>query len=224
MKGLIVIALLPLLVPARSAAQGAATPDIFPGARNLANFSLPATMPTNVMAPSFTGFGSTFGLSSRFDAAGAIGVYRWVPSPYYDENGYLGNYSEAGFHFPTKVSVGIGVFWPEVPAVPPSPPQPMRSELREYHWPGSTGNRTVAFSIVGNDATVHPAIAVWVQDSMVCFTTTGGAGGQLPLAAVDRERTRRANAEQHLTLPLPAETRKSAIDSTLSPTSLPGIS
>jgi hypothetical protein len=95
-----------------------------------------------------------------------------------------------------------------------APAPPVQSEIHEYSWPisgdysGATANGPIAdpsplFSIVSKDGTVAHARALWIQDSIVHFTTVDGSGGQLPLDAVDRESTHRANAEHNLRLPLP---------------------
>ena len=86
----------------------------------------------------------------------------------------------------------------------PDPPAPVRPEIREYQWPNAGASPVAAFSIVAKEGTVHNATAVWMQDGMICFFTPEGVADQLPIGAVDRERTQQLNAVHDLKLPLPA--------------------
>ena len=90
------------------------------------------------------------------------------------------------------------------PVIIQPPPPPVRPELHEYKWPDSSGDTAAAFVIMMADGSVHPAIAVWVQDNTINYITPEGAGGRLGLQSVNREGTRLANAAKHLTLWLPA--------------------
>ena len=91
------------------------------------------------------------------------------------------------------------------PALEPvsPPPPPATPVVREYSWPDSASGSATAFAIVSKDGTVHRAIAVWVQDDSLCFTTLHGVGQQLPLNDVDGKATTRINAELKLKLPMP---------------------
>jgi hypothetical protein len=77
--------------------------------------------------------------------------------------------------------------------------------VQEYSWPDSGSGSVTAFAIVSKDGTVHRAIAVWVQDDNLCFTTPTGIGQQLPLNEVDGKATTRINAELKLKLPMPLQ-------------------
>jgi hypothetical protein len=94
-----------------------------------------------------------------------------------------------------------------VPALEPAspPPPPATPVVQEYSWPDSDRGSATAFAIVSKDGTVHRAIAVWVQDESLCFTTPNGIGQQLPLNKVDGKSTTRMNAELKLKLPMPLQ-------------------
>jgi hypothetical protein len=77
--------------------------------------------------------------------------------------------------------------------------------VREYSWPDSGSRGATAFAIVSKDGTVHRAIAVWVQDDSLCFTTPNGIGEHLALNDVDGKATTRINAELKLKLPMPLQ-------------------
>jgi hypothetical protein len=97
------------------------------------------------------------------------------------------------------------VLMPQLAMPPPPPPPPARPEIRDYHWPASTNDSTATtFSIVSKDHRVRSAIAVWVQGGLLCYTAPDGSSGRVPLDEIDRDATRRSNAEKRLSLPLPA--------------------
>ncbi len=146
-----------------------------------------------------SGFGSSLEQRRGLDLTnggnfGGYGLLGWPAYPYLDGYGYS--------TYQTQPNVVLATPYPEVPAFTPPPP-PVRSQMHEYHWPSSGDDPKAALSIVSTDGSVHHAIAVWVQDSMVCFVTPDGGGGHLPLSNVNRELTNQANKQQNLNLPLP---------------------
>jgi hypothetical protein len=199
------------LFPAHSSAQrvfihaGSGTPTGFSG-----NFGLPPVgpiPPLGLTTPGFSGLGRNFnrfgfggfgGLGfGGFGGLGFGGFGYGFPGFY---GGYGGDYGEAYQSAPNVI-----VLVPQQEGgAPQPPPEPARPEIREYKQPESAGTQTpAAFSIVSRDGMVRPAAAVWVQAGVVNYITPDGADGELPLASVDREATRRANAEKQLTLQLP---------------------
>jgi hypothetical protein len=96
------------------------------------------------------------------------------------------------------------------PVIIQPPPPPVRPELHEYKWPDSNGDTAAAFVLMMADGSVHPAIAVWVQDNTINYITPEGAGGRLGLHSLNREGTRLANAAKHLTLWLPGGSQSGA--------------
>jgi hypothetical protein len=125
-------------------------------------------------------------------------------SPYPD---YYGDYWDSSldghddYYAPRPSAVFI-----TPPAEPVSPPPPpVTPVVLEYSWPDSGSGSATAFTIVSKDGAVHRAIAVWVQDERLCFTTPQGVGQQLSLTEVDGKATTRTNAELKLKLPMPLQ-------------------
>jgi hypothetical protein len=124
-----------------------------------------------------------------------VSGYPWI---------YGDNAGDYGDGFQAQPPPSIIVVMPQVEQPPPPPPPPVRSEIREYHWPSSSGDSSGrAFSIVRKDHGVRSAIAVWVQGRFLCYAAPDGSRGRVPIDEVDREATRRINAEKQLNLPLP---------------------
>jgi hypothetical protein len=92
-----------------------------------------------------------------------------------------------------------------------APPQPtasapVRSEMREYHWPSSgSDSSATTFSFVSKDGRVQSATAVWVQGNALFYYTPDHSTGRILIDSIDREATRQLNAGKHLNLWLPPE-------------------
>ena len=169
--------------------------------------------PSNIAVPPLTNVGSS--LTSYHPSLGGrlsgllrahhdqgqfslpVSGYPWI---YGDDNaGYYGD----GFQAQPPPSMIVVMPQVEQPP-PPVPPPPVRSEIHEYHWPSSSGDSNGrAFSIVRKGHGVQSAIAVWVQGRFLCYTAPNGSSGRVAIDEVDREATRRINAEKQLYLPLP---------------------
>jgi len=91
------------------------------------------------------------------------------------------------------------------PPPPPPPPEPVRPVTHDYSWPAQASDAAKVFSLVLKDGTVRFAIAVWIQDDMLHYVMQDRTAGRTPLDALDREATRRLNAEGRLNLTLPPE-------------------
>jgi len=78
--------------------------------------------------------------------------------------------------------------------------------LHEYNWPASASDRASAFSLVSKDSKVSRAIAVWIQDGALHYETEEGTVRSMTLESIDREATRKLNAESGLRLSLPPVT------------------
>jgi hypothetical protein len=86
---------------------------------------------------------------------------------------------------------------PPQPASPPPPPAPIRSEMRDYHWPSSDSNSsTTPFLIVSKDGRVQSAMVVWVQDNTLHYIKPEGGKGRMPIDSIDRRATRQRNGKQ----------------------------
>jgi len=136
---------------------------------------------------------SDFGDYDRYSDGG------WLYPDYYDD---YWDSSLYGHDAPYDFHPDLALVMPaQEPASPPPPPA--TPVVLEYSWPDSGSGSATAFAIVSKDGTVHRAIAVWVQDDNLCFTTPHGIGQQLPLNEVDGKATTRINAELKLKLSVP---------------------
>jgi hypothetical protein len=86
---------------------------------------------------------------------------------------------------------------------PPPPAEPPRPVVRDYNWPNADPNAGAAFSLAGKDGTTRQAVAVWVQDNQVRYTTEGGKTAVMAADAIDCGATEQLNARNHLRLALP---------------------
>jgi len=127
--------------------------------------------------------------------------FGWQYSDYY----YQGYWDSAFYGRDTYEAAPSGADL-IMPALEPEspPPPPATPVVQEYSWPPDSDSGSAAtFAIVSKDGTVHRALAVWIQDESLCFTTPNGIGQQLPLNEVDGKATTRKNAELKLKLPMP---------------------
>jgi hypothetical protein len=102
--------------------------------------------------------------------------------------------------YPAQSSPPVVIMMPAIPIPPPPPPSPVS---HEYSWPGSAQSSGTTFAIASKDGSVRYAGSVWVSNGALQYTDPDGAEGRLDLGAVDRETTRRLNAERGLTLQIP---------------------
>jgi len=132
-----------------------------------------------------------------------IGGYSSLFDPFYGGS-YAGYYGDG---YQVQPSPSIIVLMPQLEMLQPPapPPPPIRPETREYHWPASTDVATATtFSIVSKDRRVQSAVAVWVQDRVLCYVAPDGSSGRMQIDSIDRAATTKRNAEHQLTLWLPA--------------------
>jgi hypothetical protein len=123
------------------------------------------------------------------------GGYGYYPGFYTDYDGGA---------YPPPASPGVVyVMPPPAPTPPPEPAQPVLHDYTKENGPEAAGAPT-EFAIVGKDHVTRRAVAVWTQGGALHYIDPDGAGGQLPLGAVDREATRQANAAVGLKLQVPA--------------------
>jgi hypothetical protein len=120
----------------------------------------------------------------------------------------FGDYGSYSSYAPTAAMITqppaaapVAATAPPTFTLPAPPPQPV---VQVYHWPEPPASENDAvFSIVTNDGVVHQATLAWVQGDRLHFNLPDGGTSQLPLASISRKATKAANAEKHLTLPLP---------------------
>ncbi len=122
----------------------------------------------------------------------------WLPGAYDEDQG--------GDYEPYQATPSMLVVMPE--AQPAPPPRVVQGEVRDYtktNPPETEQGPPAEFSILGKDHIAHPAVAAWAQDGTLYYVDADGAGGKMPLSAVDREATRQANSAKGLRLQVSAE-------------------
>ena len=124
--------------------------------------------------------------------------------PFYARNDGEGNQANVTLATPQGVATP--------PLAPPPLPLPVRSEMREYHWPSSASNSSATtFSLVSKDGRVESAAMVWVQDDALYYVTPDGRNGSMPIDSIDREASRRRNEDRPISwLPTEDRTKTSA--------------
>jgi hypothetical protein len=80
----------------------------------------------------------------------------------------------------------------------------------EYNWPAPANEAAQVFSLVSRNGTVQFAIAVWMQDDVLHYVAPDLSLGRTGLDAIDRDATRRLNAQSGLNLWLPPRWSTSA--------------
>jgi len=224
MKETIVFAtMVAILVPTYAVAQrGSVAAGIGRGIGSSGTVGRPSARPFNGSGRGVNGFRRNFGRGA-FGGSGGFRNSEWNDFgwPYFDLDDY--------FNLPPDCEAGNQLQPNSIVVMPIEGVQPVdppaQPEIHEYSWPSPgdlpvttpnlEGRIAVApprpasdgpgplFSIVSKDGTVFRARALWVQVSIVHFTTVDGGVGQLPLDGVDRESTHQANADRNLKLPLP---------------------
>ena len=117
---------------------------------------------------------------------------------------YPATYSAPADAAPAGVTI-IQQFVPPVPAVAAEQPSVI-PQIREYAAPvaPASGAEPATFAIVLKNGSVLSAAAVTVQGNALQIVDPDGEHRRVPLDAIDRETTRRRNAERNLRLQLPA--------------------
>ncbi|MDP8989089.1 MAG: hypothetical protein M3N41_03285 [Acidobacteriota bacterium] len=175
----------------------------------------PATLrpPSPASRPSI---GSSFTRGRR--SFGGAAVY--VPYPIYGYGYGFDNFYPGGYAPP---------YAPEPPAPPdaPTPPvivnqnfqtEPVHPQFRDYtnvplpeHGtvlvpPGSAlaDDQPTVFLIAMNDRTILPVIAYWVDGATLHYVTLQSVPNQVSMDQVDRDFSRKLNADRHVPFALPA--------------------
>jgi len=123
--------------------------------------------------------------------------------PYYPTSYYPTPYSDSP---PPAPSVTIIQQFAPPPVVVVEPP--VTAHIQEYApsaaAPPASGTEPSMFAIVLKDGSVLPAAAVMTQGDALQIVDADGQHRRVPLTAIDRDATRRRNAERNLRLQLPA--------------------
>jgi hypothetical protein len=116
-------------------------------------------------------------------------------------------YPAAAYSYPAESSPG-GVTIIQQFAAPPAPAaaeQPaVTPQIHEYPAPAAPSSESApaTFAIVLKNGSTLSATAVTVQDSALQIVDPDGEHRRVPLDSIDREATRRRNAERNLRLQL----------------------
>ena len=122
--------------------------------------------------------------------------------PYYPAAYYPGPYSDLAQPSPS-VTIIQQFAPPPVAAVEP----PVTAHIQEYAPSAAApvpGSEPAMFAIVFKDGSVLPAAAVMTQGDALQIVDADGQHRRIPLSSIDRDATRRRNAERNLRLQLPA--------------------
>ena|SRR5690349_20945501 len=122
--------------------------------------------------------------------------------PYYPAAYYPGPYSDLAQPSPS-VTIIQQFAPPPVAAVEP----PVTAHIQEYSPSAvapAPGSEPAMFAIVFKDGSVLPAAAVMTQGDALQIVDADGQHRRIPLSSIDRDATRRRNAERNLRLQLPA--------------------
>jgi len=116
---------------------------------------------------------------------------------------YPAAYSEPDV--PTSGGLTIIQQFAPPPAAPVEEPPAVTPQIREYASPvaSSPASEAATFAIVLKDGKVLSAAAVTAQGSVLQIVDPDGQHQRVPLDSIDREATRRRNAERNLRLQLP---------------------
>jgi hypothetical protein len=131
---------------------------------------------------------------------------RFGSSPY----GYAGPLLWGGYDYDYYPPAPNVIVVPPVPAPvvvqEVAPPVP-HSEVREYApaaaTPAEPQGEQASFALVLKDGSIRSAVAVSVQDNTVHYVEPDGQHLNVSLDLIDREATKRLNAERKLRLQLP---------------------
>ena len=122
--------------------------------------------------------------------------------PYYPAAYYPGPYGDPAPPAPS-VTIIQQFAPPAVVAIAP----PVTAHIQEYApttGAPAAGSEPAMFTIVLKDGSVLPAAAVMTQGDALQIVDADGQHLRIPLNTIDRENTRRRNAERNLRLQLPA--------------------
>ena len=122
--------------------------------------------------------------------------------PYYPAAYYPGPYSDFA---PPAPSVTIIQQFAPPPVIAVEPP--VTAHIQEYAPSAAAavpGSEPAMFAIVFKDGSVLPAAAVMTQGDALQIVDADGQHRRIPLSSIDRDATRRRNAERNLRLQLPA--------------------
>jgi hypothetical protein len=124
----------------------------------------------------------------------------------YGGYGYGGWAYAYGSYAPSVTNIVVVEASQEAP-LPPPPSPPARSEVREYKFPqeliDAAPGTPKTFAILLNSGARLEAVAIWIQGDELRYVDENSAPRRVPLAVIDRQATKEANAARNLSLQIP---------------------
>ncbi len=114
-------------------------------------------------------------------------------------------YSPATYSLPAEPGPPVTIIqqFGAPPAQASAPQQPqVTPEVHEYSTPPESGTEPATFTIVLKNGSVLSASAAFVQGGVLQIVDPEGQHRRIPLDSIDRDTTRRRNAERNLRLQL----------------------
>jgi hypothetical protein len=132
------------------------------------------------------------------------GGVRATPSPRYMLYPPLWGGYDYGYGYDSEPAAPEPARFP-APVIFVPPPLPVRSDIREYKPAAAeaTSSDVPMFAIALKNGTSQSATAVWAEGQELHYFDPDGRHLRVALDAVDREATRRLNAQRKLQLRLP---------------------
>jgi hypothetical protein len=175
------------------------------------------------------GFGRGFGFSRGFVGFRGFSHHRFFRSSFFPSAFplYYGGYGYAGYNDYNDTSYAPYAPYAQAPAanvtviyLPPAPsygpqivstsqyePQRAQPMTREYpdhaSAPPAAGRAPIYFQIATKDGSVYAALAYWVQDGLLHYVDLDEDSAQVPVNAVDRERSEKLNKAREVDFRLP---------------------
>lgn len=116
-------------------------------------------------------------------------------------------YPMTAYDAPAEPAPGVTIIqqFTAPPAAPVAQEQPVTPQIHEYPAPAAPppGAEQATFAIMLKDGSSYSATAVMVQGKELQIVDPDGGHRRIPLDSIDRDATRRRNAERNLRLQLP---------------------
>jgi len=115
-------------------------------------------------------------------------------------------YPTTAYDAPAETAPGVTIIqqFTAPPAASVAQEQPVTPQIREYPATAvpPSGTEPATFAIMLKDGSSYSATAVMVQGKELQIVDPDGGHRRIPLDAIDRDATRRRNAERNLRLQL----------------------
>jgi len=163
----------------------------------------PAVMPLGNPLPHLSPI-PQLGGSPRPPFAPQRGPQHRLASPGYSPVVY---YPMTAYDAPAEPAPGVTIIqqFTAPPAAPVAQEQPVTPQIHEYPAPAAPppAAEPATFAILLKDGSSYSATAVMIQGKELQIVDPDGQHRRIPLDAIDRDATRRRNADRNLRLQLP---------------------